>query len=211
MQTFLILYLIAAMVATGLVIAGGLWTRHVRARETWVAPPGGSVVDLLFRKAPADVRNCAMIAVKRLVAVMRINGVRTDIAIPHGLLVRMTGAALTDLLEEILAAAVHHAPYGRVLMTATHSGVQVGIAVTDDCAGADPAERRASLRSMTERMALRGLVLDIDVRPDIGTSMTLRLPAAPPPGVSPTLPGDPKTAAQITQPTPIGSREIVDG
>jgi hypothetical protein len=43
--------------------------------------------------------------------------------------------------------------------------------------GADAAVRRAGVRGLMERVAMRGGALDVDVRPAEGTTMTLRLPA----------------------------------
>ena len=62
-----------------------------------------------------------------------------------------------------------------MLLTASAQGDRVCISVTDDIPNADPAVRRAGMRGLMERVALRGGALDVDVRPAEGTTMTLRL------------------------------------
>jgi glucose-6-phosphate-specific signal transduction histidine kinase len=90
----------------------------------------------------------------------------------------MRGAALADLLEEMLGVAIHAAPASRILLTAVEQGEHVAISITDDIPNADPGVRRAGVRGLMERVALRGGALDVIVRPDEGTTMTLRLAAA---------------------------------
>ncbi|WP_428484498.1 hypothetical protein [Rhodopila sp.] len=111
--------------------------------------------------------------------ILASHGIQADIAVLPGLLVQMTGAALTDLLEALLAAVIHHARARHVLTTAVDRGAQIHISVTDDAAGADLAARSDGIRSLAERVAMHGGALDIDVRLGEGTTITLRLPAAP--------------------------------
>jgi hypothetical protein len=113
-----------------------------------------------------------------LVPVMATQSVKVDVAAPSGLLGRMRGAVLADLLEELLAAAIHGAPGGRLLLTAAPHGDHIHVGITDDVPGADPAIRAAGVRGVMERVALRGGSLDIHVRPAEGTTMTLRFAAA---------------------------------
>jgi glucose-6-phosphate-specific signal transduction histidine kinase len=116
---------------------------------------------------------------------MASQSVQADIAVPFGLSVRMRSAALADLLEDLLAAAIHSAPASRLLMTAATHGDYVHIGITDDMPGADPAVRQGSVRGLMERVALRGGALDINVRVNEGTTMTLRLAAAGEKGKTP--------------------------
>jgi len=123
----------------------------------------------------ADAGAALRLALKRLAPVMANLSVQADVAASFGLLVRMRGAALADLLEEMLAAAIHAAPASRILLTASAHGARVSICITDDVPNADADVRRAGVRSLKERVASRGGALDVDVRPDEGTTMTLRL------------------------------------
>ena len=84
---------------------------------------------------------------------------------------------MADLLEDLVTAAIHAAPACRLLLTAVAHGDRIHVGVTDDMPGADPAVRMGSVRSLMERVALRGGALDLEVRPAEGTTMTLRLAA----------------------------------
>ena len=106
--------------------------------------------------APADVGGAIRLALKRMAPVMATQSVKVDVAAPSGLLGRMRGAALADLLEELLTAAIHGAPGGRLLLTAAPHGDRIHVGVTDDVPGADPAIRAAGVRGLMERVALRG-------------------------------------------------------
>lgn len=126
----------------------------------------------------ADAGAMVRLALKRLAPVLASQSVQAEVAAPQGLMVRMRGAALADLLEDLLAAAIHSAPASRILLTATAHGDHVEIAVVDDMPGTDPAMRMGRVRGLMERVAMRGGALDVDVRPAEGTTMTLRLSAA---------------------------------
>lgn len=130
------------------------------------------------RRSPAEVDASLSLALKRLLPVVTGLGVRANVAVRPGLLVPMAAGDLADLLEELLAAAVHQAAGCRLVVTGTAHGGQVHIGVTDDAGGADPQARAASVERLAERAALRGGALDIEVRPAEGTTMTLRLAAA---------------------------------
>jgi hypothetical protein len=123
----------------------------------------------------ADAGAALRLALKRLAPVMANRSVQADVAASFGLLVRMRAAALADLLEEMLAAVVHAAPASRILLTAGAQGGSIAICITDDVPNADPHIRRAGVRGLMERVAMRGGALDVHVRPDEGTTMTLRL------------------------------------
>jgi len=178
-------YLVAAAVASGLVVAAGWRSRGPRGMavvQDRVGLPndplwGDPEIDLSAPEASADVGGAIRLALKRLAPVMASQFVKVDVAVPSGLLGRMRGAALADLLEELLTAAVHGAPASRLLLTAVAHGPRIHVSVTDDMPGADPAVRTADVRGLMERVALRGGTLDVDVRPSEGTTMTLRIAA----------------------------------
>jgi hypothetical protein len=132
-------------------------------------------IDLSETKPQADAAAALRLALKRLAPLMANLSVQADVAASFGLLVRMRGVALADLLEEMLAAVIHAAPVSRILLTAAAHGSSVSISITDDIPNADQDLRRAGVRSLMERVAMRGGALDVDVRPDEGTTMTLRL------------------------------------
>jgi hypothetical protein len=180
-------YLFAAVAASGFVVAAGWRSKQVHgsaaAKNAHSLPSdplwGDPEIDLNASETWADVGGAIRLALKRLAPVFASQSVKVDVAAPSGLVGRMRGTALADILEELLTAAVHGAPASRLLLTAATHGDRIYVGVTDDRPGADPALRVASVRGLMERVALRGASLDIDVRPADGTTMTLRLASAP--------------------------------
>jgi hypothetical protein len=174
-------YLLAVVAASGVFMLAG-WRSKKASDAASAAVPvdalwGDPEIDLTSARSQTDIGAAIRIALKRLAPVMANNAVHADVAAPFGLLVRMRSAALVDLLEDIVAAAVQAAPASRLLLTAAGFGDRIYIGVTDDVPGADLAVRAGGVRSLVERVALRGGVLDIDVRPEEGTTLTLRLAA----------------------------------
>jgi hypothetical protein len=178
-------YFLAAMAASGMVIAAGWRSRYARRfaamqdRQGMPADPlwGDPEIDIGASEARVDVAGAIRLAVKRLAPVMQDRLVKVDVAAPSGLLGRMRGAVLADILEELLTVAIHGAQAGRLLLTAAMHGDRIYIGITDDVPETDPAVRAARIRGVMERVALRGGFLDIDVHPAEGTTMTLRLAA----------------------------------
>lgn len=178
---------LGALAASGIVIAVGWRSRHVRGlpvmRDRCEIPNdplwGEPEVETAALDAPAEVEAAIRLALKRVGRLIAEQSVKVDVAAPPGLLGRMRGAALVDLVEELLTVAIQGAPAGRLLLTAASHGDRIQVGVTDDVAGADPAIRAAGVRALMERVALRGGSLDINVRPTEGTTMTLRFAAAP--------------------------------
>jgi hypothetical protein len=181
------MYSLGALTASALYLAAGWRSRRARdvaATRAWQGVPtdplwSDSEIDINTPELQADVGAAIRLIMKRLGPAMANQAVQAEIACPSGILVRMTSAALTDLLEELVTAAVHCAPASRLLMTATTHGDRIHISVTDDMPGSDLAFRESSVRGLIERVAMRGLALDINVRPKEGTTMILRLDALP--------------------------------
>ncbi len=132
-------------------------------------------IDLSETNLQADAGAALRLALKRLAPLMANLSVQADIAISFGLMVRMGGAALVELLEEMLTVVVHAAPVSRILLTAAADGANISISMSDDIPNADQDVRRASVRSLMKRVAMRGGALDVHVQPSEGTTMTLRL------------------------------------
>jgi hypothetical protein len=207
-------YFLAAVAASAMVIAAGWRSKHAHrsaAQGAYGLPDdplwSDPEIDLGAPEARTDVAGAIRLALKRLAPVMAIQSVKVDVAAPPGLLGRMRGAALADILEELLAAAIHGAPAGRLLLTAATYGDRIYVGVTDDRPWADPAVRVAGVRGLMERIALRGCSLEVDVRPAEGTTMTLRLAAATEerkdralPEPTKAAPSSPSTEAPTPQP-----------
>ena len=179
------LYFFAAVVASGIFIVAGWRSRRTltlaSARPAYALPDdplwGETEIDLAQSQSQADVGGAIRLVLRRLAPVIARHCMHVDVASPPGLLVRMRGAMLADLLEDLLAAAIHNAPASRLLLTAARHGDRVYVGITDDIPGVDMAMRMASLRGLMERVAMRGCALDVDVRPSEGTTMTLRVAA----------------------------------
>jgi hypothetical protein len=184
--TIWVAYVVVAVVASGIFLVAGWRTKqahgYTAARASqglphdplWDEPD----TDLSETSSQADAGTALRLVLKRLSPVMATRFIQAEVAAAFGLRVRMRGAVLADLLEEMLSTAIHAAPASRILLTAAAQGEHVAICITDDIPYADADVRRASVRGLTERVALRGGTLDIAVRPNEGTTMTLRLGAA---------------------------------
>jgi hypothetical protein len=122
-----------------------------------------------------DVSAAIYLALARLSAVIASQSVKIDVAVRPGLKVGLRGAALADTLEELLAAALQAAPACRMLLTAAADGDRIDINVTDDMPGGDPAVRLGRIKTLKQRVAMRGDSLTVHVSPKEGTTMTLRL------------------------------------
>ncbi len=186
MITIWLAYFLAAAVASGVFLLAGWRSKQAHgytAARTMHGVPHDplwdeSEIDPIESQLHADAAAALRLALKRLAPVMATRFVQAEVAAGFGLRVRMRGAALADLLEEMLGAVIHAAPASRILLTAVEHGGHVAISMTDDIPNADVDVRRAGVRGLMERVALRGGLLDVTARPDEGTTMTLRLGAA---------------------------------
>jgi hypothetical protein len=178
-------YIVAAVVASGIFVAAG-WRSMAPPRLASVGASNGfpadplwdePEIDLSASQSSADAGAAMRLALKRLIPVLRNHAVQAEIALPAGLMVRMRGASLTDLLEDLLRAAIQSAPASRMLLTAGGRGDGIYICITDDMLSSDLTVRMESVRSLKQRVAMRGGALQVDVRPREGTTLTLRLPA----------------------------------
>ena len=175
-------YLGVAVAASVLFAAAGWRSRQVLQTSIGNAdnlPDMSSAsADAATNQPVGDVAEAINIALKRLMPVIASQSVRVDVAARKGLTVRMRAPALADLMEELLASVIHSAPASMLLLTATARGDRVYISLSDDMPNADPAIRQSQVRNLTERVAMRGGALDINVRPEEGTTTTVRLAAA---------------------------------
>lgn len=179
--TIWMMYVLAASAASGTFLAAGWRSKH--APQGWHGLMNDPLwnepeIDTASSETLSDLGAAIRLAVKRLAPVMANRSVQAEIAFPSGLLVRMRSAALVDLLEELLAAAIHGAPASRILMAATPRGDGIEVSITDDMAWADPDLREGRFRGLIERVAMLGGKLDINVHPAQGMTSTLRLTAA---------------------------------
>jgi hypothetical protein len=177
------IYFLAAAVASVVFLFAGWQSKQVdglsRVRTGYGLPDDPfrleAEIDLSETKLQADAGAALRLALKRLAPLMANLSIQADIAASFGLMVRMHRAALVELLEEMLTVVVHAAPVSRILLTAAADGANISISMSDDIPNADQYVRRASVRGLMKRVAMRGGALDVEVQPGEGTTMTLRL------------------------------------
>ena len=148
------------------------------------APGGPSVLgsrrftlgQMPFSKERVDVAEevLALLSSARSVAAQR--GIHLQFAVQPGLRVHTDPRALRDVLAHLLAQAVDQAMCGSVLVGARLHGGRVQIAVCDDGLGQDAAAQQAALRNTAYLLALQGATMQIDARPNHGTTVAIRLP-----------------------------------
>ena len=176
MITIGIIYSLAAAVASIVFSFAGWHSKQTRGFSSLLdGHQQTAEIDLSETNLQADAGAALRLALKRLAPLMANLSVQADIAISFGLMVRMGGAALVELLEEMLTVVVHAAPVSRILLTAAADGANISISMSDDIPNANQDVRRASVRGLMQRVASRGGALDVDVQPSEGTTMTLRL------------------------------------
>ena len=105
------------------------------------------------------------------------------------------------VLSELVGSAMHHAPCGRVLLSAIRLGGRVQIAVIDDGDGPAAAVQEAALRDMAQLVALQGGTIDVESRRGEGTTVLVRLPE---PMGSANTREIPESSAGRAVPRPIG-------
>jgi hypothetical protein len=171
---------LAAAAASVLFVAAGLRSRVTFAGSAFAAPDAPTRQrnnDYAFAGGdPAeDVATAVYVALARLAPLVSRQAIKIDLALRPRLKAGMPAGMLADTIEDLLAAAINAAPASQLLVTAARHGDRIDISVTDDIPNGDQAIRLGRVRHLTERVALRGDALIVDVRPRDGTTMTLRL------------------------------------
>jgi signal transduction histidine kinase len=106
--------------------------------------------------------------------------VRLEIAIQPNLEVRADPRGFRQVLTDLVANAIGHAPGGKVLLGGKRHGGRIQIAVLDDGNGPDRALQESTLRPTQRIVALQGGTLEIHSHAGRGTMVLLRLPEPPP-------------------------------
>jgi hypothetical protein len=175
MNTFLTIYLVLAVVGSSAFVLGSMRGRHKRGPalpmpdDTWI-----EAADPFDNSEPADVRTAAAVALRRVMPLLDERGIRLTVAIRAGLLVQEPGHRLADVLERMLIALVRN-DGSHMVVSAAPRGGQVAVWVSNDARAANVQALRAQVRSLSEEVALRGGSLDLDVAPQQGVSVVLRV------------------------------------
>lgn len=126
----------------------------------------------------SDAAEAIRATTERMVPAIRRQRVHLDVAAEPGQFVRMRPGLLSDLIEELVSLGLHAAAGGHLLLTAGRSGGRVEIMLSDDQPACGISLRQSQARGLAQRLALYGGALDVVARPDLGTSMTMKLIAA---------------------------------
>jgi len=148
-------------------------------------PPAPSLQALRPNTAPArglvDVQSEARAVLESLAGIAQKQDIRLEIAIQADLTVRLDRDEFRDAIAALVTHAIHAVSGGRVLLGAMRHAGRIQIAVMDEGSGDDPSLQSAQLRPIAEFAARQGGSLEIDSRPNEGTTLLLRLPEAAPP------------------------------
>ena len=129
-------------------------------------------------KAVSDAAETIRATVGRMIPTIHRQRVHLDLAAEPGHLIRLRPGVLGDVIEEFVSLGLHAAVGGHLLLTAAPSGGWVDIVLSDDQPAEDAALRQSQARRLAQRVAMYGGTLDVVPRPNLGTTMTLRLAAA---------------------------------
>ncbi len=106
--------------------------------------------------------------------------VRLEIAVHPDLTVHIASHSFHEMLDMLLIHAMDATPGGHVILGGMRHAGRVLIAVIDDGKGVHSDVQRAELRDVEQVVALLGGRMEIDSRPNEGTTILLRLPDPPP-------------------------------
>jgi Hint domain len=105
--------------------------------------------------------------------------VQLEIAVQPDLTVHIASRSFHEILDILLIHAIESTPGGHVLLGGMRHGGRVQIAVIDDGRGVNADVQRSELCSVEQAIALLGGRMEIDSRPNEGTTILLRLPDPP--------------------------------
>jgi hypothetical protein len=106
----------------------------------------------------------------------RSKWVRIESALQTPMIVPMNANVLRTALDSVLRTAIHATPGGQVLVTATMSGSQVCIRITDEGPGTDQQARETSMRRIEASLPVQGGSILVEARPGRGTTVTITAP-----------------------------------
>lgn len=132
-----------------------------------------------FASATIDLEPAAHAVLEDLAEAAHSRGMRLSFAVQPGLTVRCDPAALHEALHDLVAGALSHTGATRALLSARSHGGRIEITVADDGVGPAVETQTSLLRPAEQLLALHGATMEIDVRAEQGSIVTLRLPEPP--------------------------------
>jgi hypothetical protein len=184
--TVWLIYFLAAVAASVIAISIGWRGQQTAAGERAsrsdrlldMSSPSAAALDNADDATISDVADVVRTTVERLFSTIQRQHVHLDLAAGPGLFIRLRPSLLADLIEEFVSLGLHAAAGGHMLLTAVRSGSRVDITLSDDLPADDVSQRQSQARELAQRIAMYGGTLDIAVRPNLGTTMTLKLMTA---------------------------------
>ncbi len=170
--------LLASGVSTVAVAAG--WRRRHELQRRQGQPLVAEPIELAqttFAAGVLDVGSETTAVMRQFERLAAHRFVALELAVQPDLVVRTDPRALRQILGDLVSRAIEQSPCGRVLLAAAHVGGRVQITVSDDGPHPDRALQASRLRPAEHLAALQGATMEIDVRPEQGTTVVLRLPA----------------------------------
>jgi glucose-6-phosphate-specific signal transduction histidine kinase len=166
-------YAVAAALASSAFAMTAWHSRRPSSR-----PARRQVTQCGLQSAGNEVIDAMRAALNRVAPLMSQYNVRADVAVLPGLVARIRNTVLTDVIEDMLTAAIRGAPACRLLLTAIAQGDHLEVTVTDDLPNAHQAYRLGQVRGLHERVASLGGTLHVTAHPIEGTTLAVRLAAS---------------------------------
>ncbi len=172
---------LSAITCGALLLGGWRRRRYLLARQDGGepmadAPPAFGLGRTPFAGGELDVAAEARDVLRQMATEAQGRLVQLEFAVQPDLLVHADRHALRAVLSELVGNAMHHAPGGRILLSALRLGGWVQIGVMDDGDGPAASVQEAALRETAELVALQGGTIEVEARTGKGTAVLVRLP-----------------------------------
>ncbi len=127
-------------------------------------------------KGPLDVGAELRDVVAELAEEFAAHGTRVQVAVQPGLRLRSDPGTLRAIVTALIMSAADDESCGWILVSAIRQSGRIRVAVTDDGHHRASSGREAEFRRAEQLIALQGGSMHIDMHPDGGTTVALRLP-----------------------------------
>lgn len=165
-----------ALITSGIFVAVG-WRRRNELLQRQGQPRAADRFEpgrTSFTGGVLDVASEAGAVLRQFENIAALKLVRLELAVQPHLAVRADLRAFREILRDMVAQAIDHAPCGRILLGARRAGGRVHITVSDD-GTADQTVRMSHLRTAERLAALQGATMRVVSRAGSGTTVIVRL------------------------------------